>query len=522
MRIRVLVPADWLGGRAHEAEASRHEFLDASDNTSENASADASGPAAHTPHEWRIDMPDFKLLIDGEMVPGAHSLDVINPATETLAGTCSRASEAQLDDAVSAAERAFASWSTLPIEDRRKAIETVADIVSANAEELGSILTAEQGKPLPEAIGEAHGFAYFTRHFATMDLPVEVLEESDARRVEAHRTPLGVVAAIVPWNFPLVLLAFKLGPALLAGNTLVVKPAPTTPLATLRLAELIKDALPPGVLNVIADANELGAKISAHPRIRKVSFTGSTATGAKVMASGAETLKRITLEMGGNDAGLVLGDVDPKEAGPKLFAAAFANNGQVCIALKRFYVHEDIYDSMCDELAAIAKSKKTGEGTEAGVELGPLQNKSQFEKVQSIIADADERGTIIAGGSAPDRPGYFIDPTIVRDIEEGARLVDEEQFGPALPVIKFSDPNDALARINATPEGLGGSVWSSNSEMAYDLAIRLDAGTVWVNKHGELDPSIPFSGAKQSGLGTELGRDGLEEFTQLRILNIAR
>jgi len=467
-------------------------------------------------------MPDFELLIDGKMVPGAGSLEVINPATEALAGTCSRASEAQLDEAVDAAQGALAGWAATPIAQRRQALEKVAEIVTAHAPELGAILTSEQGKPLPEAVAEAYGFAVFTRHFAAMDLPVEVLEDSEARLVEAHRSPLGVVAAIVPWNFPLVLLGFKLGPALIAGNTLVVKPAPTTPLSTLRLAELVKDALPPGVLNVIADANDLGPKISAHPKIRKVSFTGSTATGAKVMAGAAETLKRITLEMGGNDAGLVLGDVDPKEIAPKIFAAAFPNNGQVCIAMKRVYAHEDIYDALCDELATIARSKKVGDGTEEGVELGPLQNKAQYEKVKAIIADAAEKGTVIAGGSALDRPGYFIEPTIVRDIKEGARLVDEEQFGPALPVIKFSDPEEALVRINRTDEGLGGSVWSSDTAAARDLAVRLDAGTVWVNKHAELDPGIPFSGSKQSGVGTELGREGLEEFTQRRVINIAR
>jgi len=467
-------------------------------------------------------MPAYELLIDGKMVPGAGSLDVINPATEALAGTCSRASESQLDEAVDAAEGALAGWAATPIEQRREALEKVAEIVTAHAPELGAILTSEQGKPLPEAVAEAYGFAMFTQHFAAMDLPVEVLEDSEARLIEAHRSPLGVVAAIVPWNFPLVLLGFKLGPALIAGNTLVVKPAPTTPLSTLRLAELVKDALPPGVLNVIADANDLGSKISAHPKIRKVSFTGSSATGSKVMAGAAATLKRITLEMGGNDAGLVLGDVDPKEIAPKIFDAAFPNNGQVCIAMKRVYAHEDIYDALCDELATIARSKKVGDGTEEGVELGPLQNEAQYEKVKEIIADAAEKGTIIAGGSALDRPGYFIEPTIVRDIQEGARLVDEEQFGPVLPVIKFSDPEEALARINRTDEGLGGSVWSSDAALARDLAVRLDAGTVWVNKHAELDPGIPFSGAKQSGVGTELGREGLEEFTQRRVINISR
>ena len=333
-----------------------------------------------------------------------------------------------------------------------------------------------------------------------MELPVEVIEDSDRRLVEAHRTPLGVVGAIIPWNFPLVLLGFKLAPALLAGNTLVVKPAPTTPLATLRLAELIKDVLPAGVLNVVADANDLGSRISAHPDIRKISFTGSTATGAKVMAGAASTIKRITLEMGGNDAGLVLPDADPKEIAPKLFDAAFGNNGQICIALKRLYVHEDIYDSLCTELAEIANSKKVGDGSQEGTELGPLQNKAQYEKVKTILADAAEKGTIIAGGNAKGGPGYFIEPTIVRDIEEGARLVDEEQFGPALPVIKYADPEDALTRINRCPEGLGGSVWARDVDAARALAARMEAGTIWVNKHGELDPGSPSAAPSNRAL----------------------
>lgn len=466
-------------------------------------------------------MPSYELLIDGRMVAGDGTLEVVNPATEELAGTCSRASEAQLNQAVEAAQAAFPKWAATPIEERRAALEKIADIAMANAQELGQILTSEQGKPLKDAVGEAFGFGVFTKHFAAMDLPVEVLEDSDKRRVESHRMPLGVVGAIIPWNFPLVLVGFKLAPALLTGNTIVVKPAPTTPLATLRLAELIKDVLPPGVLNVIADANDLGSAMSEHPGIRKISFTGSTATGSKVMASAAATVKRITLEMGGNDAGLVLGDVDPKEIAPKLFDAAFGNNGQICIALKRLYAHEDIYDSLCEELAAIAKAKKVGDGAQEGTELGPLQNKNQYEKVKAILADAADKGTIIAGGAAKEGPGYFIEPTIVRDIAEGARLVDEEQFGPALPVIKYSDPEEALARINRCAEGLGGSVWSRDLDRAKNLAARLESGTVWINKHGELDPGIPFSGAKQSGFGTELGRAGLDEFTQRKVINIA-
>lgn len=467
-------------------------------------------------------MTEFPLLIGGRLVAGDATLEVINPATEEIAATCARASETQLDAAVEAAQAALPGWAGTAIAERRAALERVADIVVAHAEELGRILTSEQGKPLSEAIAEAYGFSVFTRHFAAAELPVEILEDNETTRIEAHRTPLGVVGAIVPWNFPLILLGFKFGPALIAGNTLVVKPAPTTPLATLRLGALIADALPPGVVNIIADDNDLGPKISTHPGIRKVSFTGSTATGARVMEGAAKTLKRVTLEMGGNDAGLVLGDVDPKEIAPKLFQSAFANCGQICIAMKRLYVHEDIHDAVCDELAAIAAAKKIGDGTKEGTELGPLQNRKQYERVRSLISEAAKEGTVIAGGGFPDGPGFFIEPTIIKGLTEGVRLVDEEQFGPALPILSFSDADEAIDRINRCPEGLGGSVWGADLEEATRLAGRMESGTVWVNKHGDLSPSIPFGGAKQSGIGIELGQAGVEEFTQLKVINIAR
>lgn len=285
-------------------------------------------------------MSDYKLLINGELRAGDVTMPIINPATEQLLAECPRASEAQLNQAVAAAKAAFPSWSNTPIEVRKAALSQIADVVEAHAEEIGKLLVQEQGKPLADAIGEVHGFAIFCRYFCSLDLPIEVMEDSDVRRVEAHRKPLGVVGAMVPWNFPLVLMAFKLPPALIAGNTLVIKPAPTTPLSTLRIAELIKDLLPPGVLNVITDANDLGAALTAHPDIRKISFTGSTATGAKVMAGAASLLKRITLELGGNDAAIVMADADPKELAPLLYGNAFHNAGQVCIALKRLYIHE--------------------------------------------------------------------------------------------------------------------------------------------------------------------------------------
>ena len=467
-------------------------------------------------------MKGYNLLINGEMVAGTSTMPVLNPATEEILTDCPRSSKEQLNEAVRAAKNAFSSWSQTQIQERKEIVLKIADIVEANAQELAQILTEEQGKPIGDATGEVYGMAAFCRYFASLDLPVKVIEDSDGRKVEAHRTPLGVVGAIVPWNFPLILLAFKLPPALIAGNTIVIKPAPTTPLSTLRVAELIKDVAPRGVINVITDLNDLGAALTAHPDVRKISFTGSTATGAKVMAGAAGLLKRITLELGGNDAGIVLNDVDPKEAAPKLFNSAFQNTGQVCIAMKRLYVHEDIYDEMCDELATLANETVIGNGLEQGTKLGPLNNKMQFDKVKELIEEAKTDGNVIAGGEVPDQPGYFIRPTIVRDIEEGSRLVDEEQFGPVLPVMKFSDEKDAVERANATQWGLGGSVWSSDLDKAYALAEKMEAGTIWINKHSELDPTIPFGGSNQSGLGKELGAEGLEEFTQLKIINMAK
>jgi acyl-CoA reductase-like NAD-dependent aldehyde dehydrogenase len=467
-------------------------------------------------------MGSYRLLIDGVLEDGHSTMDVVNPATEEVLASCPRADKVQLDRAVAAAKKAFGTWRKTPMEDRKKILIAIAGAVEQNAAELARLLTQEQGKPLGDATGEIYGMAAFFRYFATLDLPVKVLEDSDGRRIELHRKPLGVVGAIIPWNFPMILLSFKLAPALLAGNTVVVKPAPTTPLATLRFGELIREIVPAGVVNIITDANDLGGALTAHPDVRKISFTGSTATGRKVMASVADTLKRVTLELGGNDAGIVLGDVNPKETAPKLFEGAFQNNGQVCIAMKRLYVHESIYDEMCGELASLAEQAVIGDGLQQGTQIGPLQNKMQFEKVKDLLEDTRKTGTIIAGGIVPDQPGYFIRPTIVRDISDGTRLVDEEQFGPILPVIKYSDPEDALARANASPYGLGGSIWSSDLDKAYDLANRMSSGTVWVNKHADMAPNIPFGGAGQSGFGTELGEEGLAEFTQLQVINIAR
>jgi acyl-CoA reductase-like NAD-dependent aldehyde dehydrogenase len=467
-------------------------------------------------------MEAFNLLINGRMVAGDKTMPVINPATEETIADCPRASVDQLNQAVAAAKAAFPAWSATSIGERQKAIVRIAETIEKNSGELARILTQEQGKPIADATGEVMGMAGFFRYFATLDLPVRIIEDSDGRKVEAHRKPLGVIGAIIPWNYPLLILAFKLPPALLAGNTLVVKPAPTTPLASLKFAELISGLLPKGVINFITDANDLGDVLTHHPDVRKISFTGSTATGRKVMASAAETLKRITLELGGNDAGVVLDDAQPKKVAKGIFDGAFQNSGQVCLAIKRLYVHESIYDEMCAELALLADAAIVDDGLKQGTTLGPLQNRMQYEKVKGFLDDAKKNGKIVAGGEVIDRPGFFIRPTIVRDISEGSRLVDEEQFGPVLPVLKYSNTDEAIKRANATNYGLGASVWSSDLDRAHDVATKIEAGTVWINKHLDMAPHIPFGGAKHSGLGVEFGEEGLAEFTQLQVINMAR
>ncbi|RKF18228.1 aldehyde dehydrogenase family protein [Altericroceibacterium spongiae] len=462
---------------------------------------------------------EFKLLIDGKAVDGASSFDVVNPATGKPFAKCPKADEAQLEAAVTAARAAFPKWSAMPIDDRAAMIEKLAAALEERAAEFASLLTQEQGKPTEQAMGEIIGCTFILRAFRDRRLEEKVLRDEGGNKVIEHRTPLGVVAAITPWNFPVILMMNKVGPALITGNTMIVKPAPTTPLTTLLFAELANEILPAGVFNVICDENDLGAKLTGHPDVDKIAFTGSTGTGKKVMASAAAMVKRVTLELGGNDAAIVLDDVDPKLVAQKIFDGSMTNAGQICVAIKRAYVPSNIYDEFCEEIARIANEAITDDGAKQGTQVGPVQNKMQFDKVCELLDDAAQKGTVLAGGKPLDRDGYFIPPTIVRDLPEDARLVKEEQFGPVLPVLKYDDIDDVVARANDSEYGLGGSVWSKDVAKATDVARKIDTGTVWVNQFLAIDPNIPFRGAKESGMGAELGEAGLNEYTQAHIVN---
>jgi acyl-CoA reductase-like NAD-dependent aldehyde dehydrogenase len=393
-----------------------------------------------------------------------------------------------------------------------------ANACFTSAEKIGPVLTAEQGKPLKDATGEVFGAGIWFKYFAELEIPREVIQDDDAAYAEVVRRPLGVVAAITPWNFPLILASWKIAPALLAGNTLVLKPSPFTPRSTLLLGEILNDVLPPGVVNVVSGGDDLGQWMTSHPTPRKVSFTGSVATGKHVAASAAPDLKRVTLELGGNDAAILLDDVDPAAMADKLYNAAFGNSGQICSAVKRVYVPEAIHDDVVDALAAKVGSVKVGDGMDPESELGPINNKPQFDRVSDLVAEAlDQGGTAAVGGAAIEGPGYFFQPTVLTGVSEGTRIVDEEQFGPALPVIPYRDVDDAVARANATSFGLSGSVWGTDLDRAASVAAQLECGTSWVNAHLALAPHQPFGGFKWSGLGVENGPWGLAAFTEIQV-----
>jgi acyl-CoA reductase-like NAD-dependent aldehyde dehydrogenase len=464
-------------------------------------------------------MSEFVMTIDGQAAATEGTFGVRNPATGEVFAQAPECSRQQLDAAFDAAAKAAREWKTDEAARRAALLQASEVLLAQAATELSPTLTAEQGKPLSDAAIEGFASAIWCQYFANLEIPPHVIQDDDSAYVEVARRPLGVVAAITPWNFPLTLAFWKIAPALLAGNTLVLKPSPYTPLTTLKVGELLRDVFPPGVLNIVSGSDELGAWMTAHPVPRKVSFTGSVETGKKVALAAAPDLKRVTLELGGNDPAIVLEDADPAVVAQAIFAGAFANNGQVCSAIKRVYVPEALYDDVVEGLAAQAKAAKVGEGTEEGVKLGPINNEAQYERVKELVADALASGaTAVTGGKAMDRPGYFFEPTILAGLTDGTRIVDEEQFGPALPVVSYRNLDDAIDRANATHFGLSGSVWGSDSEAASAVAAQLECGTAWVNTHLALAPQQPFGGFKWSGIGVENGPWGLAEFSEHQVV----
>lgn len=463
----------------------------------------------------------YRLLIDGELRSAPAQLDVINPATGEVFARCPAAGAAELDAAVAAARRALPAWRALTFEERAAHIARIGAALEEHKEPLARLLTQEQGKPVGQSREEIARAGTLSSGMTKIRIEPQLILDNAERRIELHFRPLGVAGIITPWNAPVNLAAGPLASALYTGNCAIIKPSPFTPLTTLRIGELLREILPAGVVNVLAGGDELGALITTHPGIDKISFTGSVATGKKVMASAAGTLKRVTLELGGNDAAIVLPDVDVADVAKKLYFAATVNSGQVCMAVKRIYAHEEIHDALCAALAAEAKKARLGDGLDPATTLGPIQNRRQFERVRELAADAAARGAI-QQGEAPSGGGYFVAPTVVTGLAETDRLVAEEQFGPVFPVLKFRDVEDALARANDTRFGLSGSVWSRDHEAAARIAARLEVGTAWVNQHRNTAADVPFGGAKESGLGRTYSRMGLEAYLEPQVISVLK
>lgn len=444
------------------------------------------------------------------------SREIFDPATEELIGLAPTATEADLDRKVQAAREAQVAWAKLSHAERSDYLMKAADAIEATAEPLAELLSREQGKPLngPNARFEVGGAVAWTRATASFGLEEETLVDDGETRAVLNYRPIGVVGGIGPWNWPMMIAIWQIAPALRMGNTIVVKPSEYTTLSVLALVEVMNTALPEGVLNVVADNADraLGPKMSVHPGFDKLTFTGSTATGKKIAASAADSLKRLTLELGGNDAGIVLDDADPKAIAEGLFWGAFINTGQTCAALKRLYVPDSLYDAVCEELTAVAQNMPMGVGIEEQNVLGPLQNKAQYDIVADLVQKAKDGGGRVLLGGTPDEtaPGFFYPTTLIADLDKDNPLVVEEQFGPALPIIRYSSLEEALEEANRLDVGLGASVWSPNLERAREVAAQMQAGTVWINKHGAIDPRIPFGGIKQSGYGLEFGVEGLK------------
>jgi acyl-CoA reductase-like NAD-dependent aldehyde dehydrogenase len=462
------------------------------------------------------------MTIDGQAVAAEQAFDVVDPALGKVTAQAPDCTPEQLDRAVEAAARAQREWRA-DEDGRRKAMLALADAIVAAAEELTVTLSRETGKPLAVAGAEPAICAAWLQYYAGLQIPRELLQDDGNARIELAQRPLGVVAAITPWNFPLGLAMWKIAPALLAGNTVVLKPSPFTPLASLLLGEISQSVLPPGVLNVVTGGDRLGADLVAHAVPRKVTFTGSVAGGKSVAVSAAADLKRVTLELGGNDAAILLPDADLASAVPALAGTAFFNTGQACALPKRIFAPGQLYDEVVEAFAAAAAAITLGPPSDPAAQLGPLSTRPQFERVKGLAEDAVRRGArVAAGGHAGPGPGFFFEPTIIADVADSAPLVAEEQFGPVLPILRYTTVDEAIERANDTTFGLCGSAWGTDLERAMAVAERLECGTTFVNTHADLLPTIPFGGSKWSGLGHENGLAGLLAFTEPQVVHLKK
>lgn len=478
---------------------------------------------------------NIKMLINGQMVVGRNpGFTVIDPASNTAITTdCPHASAQQVDEAVNAAQTAFQLWSFFTLDQRKTVMLKVAQALEPHTEELAQLLSLEQGKPLANARSEVESGISAFKDCAKIEIPIEQIGETDTHLLQIHHKPIGVVAAIIPWNYPVYIALVKIMHALIYGNTVVIKPSPYTPLSTLKIAELIADVVPAGAVNVITgpdtrDEKCVGDELVRHPLVKLVAFTGSIATGKRVFSNSAPKMGRMILELGGNDPAIVLKDADVQKAALGVFEGSVINNGQICCGIKRIYVHKSIVDPFVTHLAQLARARveQVGTGTSPDVTLGPLNNKMQFDRVTELVADAVAQGaTVVAGGKKPahvDQRGFFYEPTVLTNVKEGVRIVDEEQFGPVLPVMSFESEEEVILRANGTKYGLGASVWGTDAEAVNRVALRLEAGTVWTNEHAADAPGLAFGGFKESGIGREGANFDLLTYTECQSVKLLK
>ncbi|OCT47674.1 putative aldehyde dehydrogenase-like protein [Cladophialophora carrionii] len=470
-----------------------------------------------------LDFTTFSNVIDGKLSSTEKTRHGINPATGKPNHEVPVSTPEDVDRAMAAAKRAFKPWAKTPYAERQKAVNAFADALEKEKDGFAKLLTKEQGKPLHFAYFEVDFTLQIIRTMASLELPTEEIVDEAERKILVRYMPLGVTVGIAPWNYPVLLCCSKIAPCVVTGNPIIIKPSPFTPYGGLKVVELAQRFFPPGVVQALSGDDSLGPWLTAHPTPAKISFTGSSATGKKVMESCSKTLKRVTLELGGNDPAIVLDDVDIDEVAPKVASLAFLNSGQICLALKRIFVHEKIYEPFRDKMVEYTKTLKVGEGFEKDVFVGPIQNSMQYERVKGFFDAIDkEKYEVAVGGKNPEGPGYFITPTIIDRPKEDSRIVVEEPFGPIVPLLTFSTDEEAIEKANNTPYGLGASVWSGNIERAAKVAQELEAGSVWVNTHFELDPRAPFGGFKESGIGMEFGVGGLKSYCNSQTLYLKK
>ncbi|KAI0154531.1 aldehyde dehydrogenase [Xylariaceae sp. FL1272] len=459
----------------------------------------------------------FYNVIDGKLEKGGTTRRTVNPATLDANPEAPISGPQDVDRAVQAAQKAAKLWARVSWSERRTALKDYVAALEQNSDAFVQMVVREQGKPPFWAKQEFDQAVSFLKGFCELSLPTETIEDTEEREVFTHYVPIGVTVGIIPYNYPVFLACGKLGPALLTGNAFILKSSPFTPYTSLKLAELGMRFFPPGVFQALSGDDNLGPLLTQHPGVNMISFTGSASTGKKIMAECAGVLKRMTLELSGNDPAIVCADVDPVTVAGKLALFAFCNAGQICMSVKRIYVHSTVYDQVLAAMVETAKSLKIG--SEEDAFLGPVTNDVQFERLKALFKGLETNGLTIAVGGAeplPERTGYFFPATIVDNPPDDAAIVEQEQFGPVIPLLKWSDESDVIRRANSTDTGLGASVWTRDSGQAKRIADQLEAGNVWVNTHAEIMPNTPFGGHKQSGLGREWGVEGLKSYCNLR------